>query len=57
MIEWPIRRTASMLTNRMLHFPKRGDIVVFPGWLEHQVYAFTEDAERISVAAMSISYK
>lgn len=50
MIEWRYGEVHSMSPNRMLHFPKEKDIVVFPGWLEHQVYPFTEDAERISIA-------
>jgi len=30
--------------------PKTGDIVVFPSWLPHHVYAFKSDVERISVS-------
>lgn len=50
MIEWRYGEVHQCSPNRMLHFPVAGEIVVFPGWLEHQVYPFTEDAERISVA-------
>tara|TARA_B110001454_G_scaffold200260_1_gene205709 strand:+ start:24 stop:653 length:630 start_codon:yes stop_codon:yes gene_type:complete len=30
--------------------PKKGDIIVFPAWLPHHVYAFKSDVERISVS-------
>ena len=50
MIEWRYGEVHQGIPNRMVHFPVEGEIVVFPGWLEHQVYPFTEDVERISVA-------
>jgi len=50
MIEWRYGEVHRCSPNRMLHFPVEGEIVVFPGWLEHQVYPFTEDVERVSVA-------
>lgn len=51
MIEWRYGEVHQLSPNRMLHFPVEGEIVVFPGWLEHQVYPFkNESAERISVA-------
>jgi hypothetical protein len=30
--------------------PKTGDIMIFPAWLPHHVYAFKSDVERISVS-------
>jgi hypothetical protein len=51
MIEWRYGETHFLSPNRMLHFPEERDIVVFPGWLEHQVYPFKQEgADRISVA-------
>ena len=51
MIEWRYGEVHPLSPNRMLHFPQEKEIVVFPGWLEHQVYPFSDkQAERISVA-------
>lgn len=51
MIEWRYGEVHHLSPNRMLHFPKEKEIVVFPGWLEHQVYPFKDkSAERVSVA-------
>jgi len=51
MIEWRYGEVHQWSPNRMLHFPTQKEIVVFPGWLEHQVYPFREEhAERISIA-------
>ena len=50
MIEWRYGEMMNWSPNRMLHFPTEGDIVVFPGWLEHMVHPFKEGGERISVA-------
>eukprot|EP00455_Lapot_gusevi_P023874 TRINITY_DN2479_c0_g1_i2.p1 TRINITY_DN2479_c0_g1~~TRINITY_DN2479_c0_g1_i2.p1 ORF type:complete len:311 (-),score=39.29 TRINITY_DN2479_c0_g1_i2:43-975(-) len=35
---------------RFIHRPKPGDLVMFPGWLQHEVAATQGDAERISLA-------
>ena len=35
---------------RHCKMPKTGDILVFPAWLPHHVYAFKSDVERISVS-------
>ena len=35
---------------RHCKFPEIGDILIFPAWLPHHVYAFTSDVERISVS-------
>ena len=51
MIEWRYGETHHLSPNRMLHFPVEGEIVVFPGWLEHMVHPFKgKNYERISVA-------
>jgi hypothetical protein len=51
MIEWRYGETHHLSPNRMLHFPVEGEIVVFPGWLEHMVHPFKgKNHERISVA-------
>jgi hypothetical protein len=40
-----------MLDNQIRITPKRGEMLIFPNWLEHQVFPFTEEGiERISVA-------
>lgn len=36
--------------NKMYMRPKAKDILIFPAWLEHQVFQFTQDVTRISVA-------
>lgn len=37
--------------------PQRGDIIVFPNWLEHQVYPFQQPGiERVSVAGNVLIY-
>ena len=38
-------------TCRIDHFPERGDFFIFPGSLEHFVYPFKSNCERISVSA------
>ncbi len=35
---------------RHCKMPKTGDIMIFPAWLPHHVYAFKSDVERISVS-------
>ena len=36
--------------NCFRHFPVVGDLFIFPSWLDHHVYSFKADAERISVS-------
>ena len=36
--------------SRHCKMPKTGDIMIFPAWLPHHVYAFKSDVERISVS-------
>ncbi len=51
MIEWRYGETHFLSPNRMLHFPVEGEIVIFPGWLEHMVHPFKgKNHERISIA-------
>jgi len=50
MIEWRYGESMFLAPNRFLHHPEERDIVVFPGWLEHQVHPFSADVERICVA-------
>ena len=32
------------------YLPEVGDLFIFPAWLQHHVYAFKSDVERISVS-------
>lgn len=42
-------------SNSVLHTPKEKKILVFPAWLEHQVFPFQSDVERVSVSGNFIS--
>ena len=37
-------------SNSVLHTPKEKKILMFPAWLEHQVFPFQSDVERVSVS-------
>jgi len=39
-----------MNINCVTKFPKRGEIIIFPAWLNHHVLSFKSDVERISVS-------
>ena len=37
-------------SNSVLHTPKEKKILMYPAWLEHQVFPFQSDVERVSVS-------
>ena len=51
MIELQYGEPNDLNSNNFCHVPKRRDIIIFPSWLRHTVYAhYEENAVRISVA-------
>ena len=56
-IELHYGETQFMNWTSMMHYPEKGDILIFPSWLNHSVYPFHDpNGERISVAG-NIHYK
>jgi len=47
------------MSNNFFHYlPRAKDMLIFPSWLEHQVFQYTQEATRISVAGnVFIRYK